>query len=150
MKALAVLLLPFLLLSASCSISSPEDTDVREIRDILYEISQHHSWGEIDEMMAHTSIDYRHDGMQRMQLKQLWLDRMGRYPLMEITEVKVAFSGRDYAVASFKMSLISSDRTVVSQEPGDNGDLSYFYHDGYGWKLHGNQDFIKGRLRRRF
>lgn len=142
MKALRLLLIPILLLIASCGISSPELADERQIRDILYEISQDYNWGDIDGIMAHASIDYRHDGMQRMQLRQLWLDRMGRYPLLEITELKVTLSG-DYATASFKMSLISSDQTVVSREPEDNGDLSFFYHDGVSWKLHGNQEYIK-------
>ncbi len=142
MKVLRILLLPFLLLLAACGISSPEQIGEREIEDILYEISQHYNRGDVNGIMAHTSIDYRHDGMQRMQLRQLWLDRMGRYPLLEISEVKVAFSG-DYATASFRMSLISSEGTVVSEEPEDNGDLSYFYHDGVAWKLHGNQEYIK-------
>lgn len=143
MKALAVLIIPLLLLSASCGISSPKDADKREIQDILYEISQDYNWGDIEAMLAHTSIDYRHDGMQRMQLRQLWLDRMGRYPLMEITDVKVSLDGENYAVAGFRMILISSSETDISVEPEDNGDLSYFYHDGYQWKLHGNQEFIK-------
>ena len=142
MKALRLLIIPILLLIASCGISSPELADERQIRDILYEISQDYNWGDIDGIMAHASIDYRHDGMQRMQLRQLWLDRMGRYPLMEIREVTVSFDGV-YAIAGFKMSLISSEESVVSREPEDHGDLSFFYYDGFEWKLHGNQEFFK-------
>ncbi|HPV14670.1 MAG TPA: hypothetical protein PL126_03360 [Candidatus Cloacimonadota bacterium] len=142
MKALICLLIPILLLCASCDRETPEEIISREIKDILYNISRHYNWGEIDDMMEYASMDYRHNGMQRMHLRQLWLDRMGRYPLMEIREVMVSFDGV-YAIAGFKMSLISSEESVVSREPEDHGDLSFFYYDGFEWKLHGNQEFFK-------
>lgn len=142
MKSLALLLLPFVLLNFSCGISSIEHSSEKEIEDILYQVSQNYNWGNVDAIMAHASLDYRHQGMQRMQLRQLWLDRMAEYPLMEISELKVYLSS-DYAVAHFKLSLISSSQTKISQEPEEHGDLSYFYHDGYSWKLYGNQEYIQ-------
>ncbi len=142
LKKLLPLLLPFLLLLMSCDVSSPEDATEMQIKDILYEIGKNYNWGNVAAIMEYVSVDYRHNGMQRMQLEQLWLDRMARYPLMEIKDLRLEISS-DYAVAHFTLSLVSSSQTKISQEPGENGDLSYFYHDGYSWKLHGNQEYIK-------
>jgi len=142
LRYLIPILLIFCILISSCDISDPQISAEQEIRDLIYDLTQAFNWGDINAIMAPVHPSFRHKGMYGMQLRQLWLDRMARFPLLEITVSSVEVNG-NYAVAHFSMLFTSSTESILSTEPQDNGDLSYFIYDAGKWLIYGDQGWIK-------
>ncbi len=130
------------MLNSSCGISDPQIGAEQEIRDLIYDVTQAYNWGDIDAIMELVHPEFRHEGMYSLQLRQLWLDRLARFPLLETNVTSVEVNG-DYAVAHFSMLFASSTESVLSSEPVDNGDLSYFFYDSGKWQIYGDQGWIK-------
>ena len=127
----------------SCEFVDPQQDAELKLRDLIYDITQAYNWGDIDVIMMHVHIDFRHKGMTSMQLRQLWLDRMARYPLMEATVTGVDGSGA-FATVSMNLTFTSATENVQYTEPQDNGDLSYFIATAGGkWQIYGDQMYIK-------
>ena len=142
MRKLIPLLILLCLLVAGCEVFDPQQNAELELRDLIYEITQAYNWGDIDTIMQQVNMDFRHKGMSSMQLRQLWLDRMARYPLMEAIVTSVDGSGA-FATVSLDMRFTSATESVLYTEPQDNGDLSYFIHAGGKWQIYGDQMYIK-------
>jgi hypothetical protein len=126
------------LLLASCDLTSPEEVAQNEIRDIIYDLSSNFNWKLVDGIMDHAHPDYLHDGMQSFGLRQLWLDRMSQYDLLDCEIQEVEVDG-DFALVRMRMTFTSATGELVLDEPQDSGDASYFYNGGNGWRLYGNQ-----------
>jgi hypothetical protein len=139
MKYLAPLLIILALLLTSCD-PEPYNQDESEIRDIVYDISRDFSWADINGIMEHVHPDYRHNGMYRDELRQLWQNRLGQFQLLSCEVSEVSITG-DYATVHMAMTYDSATDTVTYQEPETYGDASYFYYDGYEWTLYGNQEY---------
>ena len=142
MRYLIPILLFLSMLNSSCGISDPQIGAEQEIRDLIYDVTQAYNWGDIDAIMELVHPEFRHEGMYSLQLRQLWLDRLARFPLLETNVTSVEVNG-DYAVAHFSMLFASSTESVLSSEPVDNGDLSYFFDDSGKWQIYGDQGWIK-------
>ncbi|HNZ07039.1 MAG TPA: nuclear transport factor 2 family protein [Candidatus Cloacimonadota bacterium] len=142
MRYLIPILLVLSMLNSSCGISDPQIGAEQEIRDLIYDVTQAYNWGDIDAIMELVHPEFRHEGMYSLQLRQLWLDRLARFPLLETNVTSVKVNG-DYAVAHFSMLLTSSTESILSTEPQDNGDLSYFFYDSGKWQIYGDQGWIK-------
>lgn len=142
MRIMCVALLALSCFVCSCGISDPELQTEREIRDLVYELGRSFNWGDINAIMNHVHPEFRHKGMYEMQLRQLWLDRLARFSLMDTQIQRVEVKG-DYATVFLKATFSSANETVYFDEPQDNGDYSYFYYDQGRWRLYGNQLWIK-------
>jgi len=142
LRYLIPILLFLSMLNSSCGISDPQIGAEQEIRDLIYDVTQAYNWGDIDAIMELVHPEFRHEGMYSLQLRQLWLDRLARFPLLETNVTSVEVNG-DYAVAHFSMLFASSTESVLSSEPVDNGDLSYFFYDSGKWQIYGDQGWIK-------
>ena len=139
MRYLAILCL-FLLLF-SCGISDPDTAAERDIRDLIYELGRDFNWNNIDGIMGKMHPEYRHKGMYQMQLRQLWLDRLAQYSLMETSISRVEING-DYAIVFLQATFSSPSGSLTFIEPEDNGDYSYFYYDRGKWWIYGDQGWI--------
>jgi len=142
LRYLIPILLFLSMLNSSCGISDPQIGAEQEIRDLIYDVTQAYNWGDIDAIMELVHPEFRHEGMYSLQLRQLWLDRLARFPLLETNVTSVEVNG-DYAVAHFSMLFTSSTESILSTEPQDNGDLSYFFYDAGKWQIYGDQGWIK-------
>jgi len=111
LRYLIPILLILSILISSCDISDPQISAEQEIRDLIYDLTQAFNWGDINAIMAPVHPSFRHKGMYGMQLRQLWLDRMARFPLLEITVSSVEVNG-NYAVAHFSMLFTSSTEST--------------------------------------
>lgn len=135
-------LIPALLILAiligSCDISSPQSADQQEIRDLFYQIGKAFNWADITAIMEHIHPDFRHQGMYKWQIRNVWLDRMARYSLMETNITHIEING-DFATVHFDLTFTSATENVSYLEPDDNGDLSYLYYDNGRWQVWGDQ-----------
>lgn len=140
MKLKAILMLAVAALAlASCEVSSPEDIARSRIKDIIYDLTSAFNWKQIGSIMQYVHPDYLHNGLQDHELRELWLDRMALYDLLTCSVLEIAVDG-DYAVVSMELTFQSAEHgTQVLNEPHSSGDVSYFYNDGSGWRIYGNQ-----------
>jgi len=136
MKFLILLLLLFM--AASCEISDPDATIRMEIDSILYDIRTGFHQNDIERIMHHVHWEYRHDGMNYYQYRELWQDRMGVWSTFDFENLSINVNG-DMLTASFTLRLSNAAGSAVYNEPEDNGDTSYFLYDGNTWKIIGNQ-----------
>lgn len=138
-KILFTLALLFILLMiTSCKDTTSVSYDETRITTILYNIKQAFNSHDIDALMTGFHQDYLHNGNSRFAIREIWLNRMGEYLLINFENVKIRVAD-DKAVVSFTMKLIKQDATLTTEEPGNSGDLSYFFYDGYDWYVYGNQ-----------
>lgn len=137
---LAVMIIGLLAL-LSCD-AQTQSQDKAEIENIIYDISRDFNWNDIPGIVAYLHPDYRHNGMQGMQFRELWLNRKTTYELLDFVIHDIAISG-DYAIVSMQLSFQTSGEDLVYEEPQTSGDISYFYYDQGEWQLYGNQSLIK-------
>lgn len=134
---LVPMLLSLLLLScASDQLSQAE----AQIRDSIYEIEKDFNWNDIDGIMAQVSPDFLHNGLNRQDLRALWLQRRALYELLDCQITLVEVDDYD-AVVHMRMEFTGAEETLEYQEPESFGDASYFRFDGNVWRLYGNQDW---------
>jgi hypothetical protein len=134
----AAILLLCLFALLSCHNSTSISWDESRIHTILYNIERAYNDHDIDALMNHVHFDYLHKGMPRWRVRELWLDRMSEYPLIDFLNVRINLLD-DRATVSFTMKLVSPDATVYTDEPADNGDLSYFAYINSDWYVYGNR-----------
>ncbi len=139
MKLRLLLILPLgMALLSSCHLSNPNAVAEKEIRDILYDLSRDFNWKNIGGIMQSVHPDYLHNGMYDNGLRELWLGRMALYDLLTIEVQFIDFS-TDYATVHMRLVFESAAWELTLVEPGDSGDVSYFYYSNGSWKIHGNQ-----------
>ncbi len=134
-------LIPVLLLAVllfSCDVSSPKDADKAEIRDILDSIRDSFNQFDLPGIMQHYHPDFWHNTNNYAFEKIVWQERLAQYYLIDFSEITIDTQG-DFATANFIMTLYDESGSVVSQEPDDNGDISYFYMELGSWKICGNE-----------
>ncbi len=122
---------------AGCD-SNAEELDEREIRDIIYDIARDFSWNDIDGIMARVHPDYLHNGLNREELRELWLGRRATYELLDCTVDRVEFE-YDRAVVFLSLDFTSSTGNLSYQDPATSGDISHFIRSGGEWLIWGNQ-----------
>ncbi len=137
----AALMLLALLLTGCPVTTSPYYNESR-IRDILNYMERAFNEHDIDAMMRYIHPEYLHDGMNRWQVRELWLDRMAEFLLLDFENVQVVIDDED-AYVSFTMKLMKEYETVYSNEPSAHGDCSYFIYDHGDWSVYGNQYYFK-------
>jgi len=135
-RLITVLLLAVLLFS--CDVSSPKDADKAEIRDILDSIRDSFNQFDQDGIMQHYHPDFWHNTNNYVFEEIVWQERLAQYYLIDFSEITIDTQG-DFATANFIMTLYDESGSVVSQEPDDNGDISYFYRELGSWKICGNE-----------
>ncbi len=138
-KSLLLLVLLCLLLP-SCLLTSPESSDISQIKDLLYDISVSFNFKNVYPIMNLVHNDFLHDGLNPFTLRELWLNRMAEYQLLSIENIEVVVNG-DYATASFRMVFEATGSTVTYMAPAELGDASFFYYHRGSWKLYGNQRY---------
>ncbi len=138
MKRLILILL-FTVLLFSCDVSSPEEADEAEIRDILDSIRDSFNQFDQDGIMQNYHPDFLHNADNYIFEEIVWHDRLAQYYMITFSEITIDPQG-DFATANFIMTLYDYEGgSVISQEPDDNGDVSYFYRELSSWKICGNE-----------
>jgi ketosteroid isomerase-like protein len=143
MKKALILLCCLLLALLSCD-TDTQDQDETEIRDIIYDIAHDFSWNDVEGIMAHVHPDFRHNGIYREELRDLWLQRRAQYELLDCEVTQVDVDG-DYAVVHMLMTFTSNTGNLSYPEPETQGDASYFRYDLGAWLLYGNQEWSVDR-----
>ena len=133
---LLCLLLCFMLFS--CKKTTSTNYDETRITEIMYNMESAFNNHDIDALMAFFSNSYLHKGQSRMVIREVWLDRMATYLLVDFENITID-QHNDEAVVSFRMKLSNSTSTIYSDEPSTHGDISYFCYDNETWKVYGNQ-----------
>jgi len=139
---LAVLAVILVLVTTGCQHSTHLNYAETRINDILYNIRQAFNNHDIDALMTYFHYDYLHDGYNKWEIEQVWLDRMAEYLLIDFQNVQIDVY-RDEAVVSFTMKLQNQTEAVYYTEPAAHGDLSFFYHNNYDWYVYGNRHYYK-------
>jgi hypothetical protein len=138
MKRLIPILL-FAVLLFSCDVSSPEEADKAEILDILDSIKDSFNQLDLTGIMQHYHPDFLHNTDSYIFEEIVWEERLAQYYLIAFSEITIDLQG-DFATANFKMTFYDDEGgSVVSQEPDDNGDVSYYYREFGSWKICGNE-----------
>lgn len=133
---LLVIMLVFLFSGCKDPSSSYDET---RINDILYRIESAYNDHDVDALLMYFSPDYLHDGQSNWEIREVWLDRMAEFVLIDFQDIEINIHG-DLATVGFRMKLISQTQTLYSDEPATHGDLSYFIYEDSDWKVYGNQD----------
>lgn len=146
MRILKLLILAGLLcvamITSSCNWMDPDNSSRTEIREILYNLERNYNWGDITSFMDKHHPDYLHKGRYRWQARELWLDRMAQYSLINISVIYIDIAG-DYATVNMTINLMSAEGDQTLHEPANSGDISYFYYDDTKWSIYGNQKWVK-------
>ena len=123
-------LIPILLLTVlmfSCDVSSPKEADKTEILDILDSIKDSFNQVDMPGIMQNYHPDFWHNTDSYAFEEIVWQDRLAQYYLIDFSEITIDLQG-GFATANFIMTLYDDKGgSVVSQEPDDHGDISYFY-----------------------
>lgn len=143
LKSLTLLiLLAAALFSSSCDWMDEDSIARSEIREIIYDLERNYNWGDITGFMDLHHPDYLHKGRYRWQARDLWLDRMAEYSLMDASVIYIDIDG-NYATVNMTIKLMSAEGDQTLHEPAASGDISYFYYDGSKWSIYGNQRWVK-------
>ncbi|MDD4308770.1 MAG: hypothetical protein PHO32_00150 [Candidatus Cloacimonetes bacterium] len=144
MKNLAIILLCLLAVFGltSCGADDSDTIANREIRDIMYDISNHFNLKNAEGIMEHLHIEYLHKGLISYHFNDLWLDRMTQFSLLEIEILYIELQ-ENKAIVHSKNTFSSAFETQVLNEPEDSGDISYFIRDNGVWRIYGNQLWSK-------
>lgn len=132
--------LVLVILSAGCKRTTSPYYDEDRIDHILYNLKRAFNDHDIDAFMQYFHYDYLHKGQSRWLIEQVWLNRMGEYLLIDFQDIEIEVDG-DEAIVYFTMKLQNQQETVYTLEPEANGDISYFFYDGYDWRIYGNQRY---------
>jgi hypothetical protein len=131
-------ILIILTLLCGCKDTTAVEYDKTRINNILYNIERAFNDHDIDALMSYYHVDFLHKGQSRWAIREVWLNRMGEYLLIDFQNISISVHD-DNAVVSFTMKLIKQNETVFSDEPDAHGDASYFFYDNYDWRVYGNQ-----------
>jgi hypothetical protein len=135
-----LILLSLMLFSCKDKIST--NFDETRITEIMYNMQSAFNNHDIDDFMSHFSSGYLHDGQGLIAIREVWLNRMAEYLLVDFLDVTVD-QNEDRAVVSFRMKLANADTTIYSDEPATHGDVSYFIYENSSWQIYGNQQSRK-------
>ncbi|MBN1949089.1 MAG: hypothetical protein JW784_05055 [Candidatus Cloacimonetes bacterium] len=143
MRFIAVLTL--LLLLVSCSdLTEAGMNDEEQIIAVLENIRLAFNLSDEAAILAEYHPEFLHNGYSLEEEQQLWDSRLNNYVEMSYSDMSVNFSASNFACVTFILQLLSPDGIDFWQEPStENGDLSYFYKSGTGWKIYGNQEEFK-------
>jgi ketosteroid isomerase-like protein len=143
MKRIAVsLILISILLLGACNDSNSKTQDRTRVEDMVEAIRDAFNNDDIEAIMAEYHPDFLHNGRTLSEERQVWQARMIDYSDMMIDNLSVEVDSDD-ATASFKLSLTNLNGTVVSEEPRDHGDVSFFRKDDGTWKIIGNLNYSR-------
>ena len=137
MKRLIPILL-FTVLLFSCDVSSPKEADKADILDILDSIKDSFNQFDLPGIMQNYHLDFLHNTDNYIFEEIVWEERLAQYYMIAFSEITIDPQG-DFATANFIMTLYDEGGSVVSQEPEDHGDVSYFYRELGSWKICGNE-----------
>jgi hypothetical protein len=137
---ICILISLFLLMS--CKDTTSGSYDETRINEILYSIESAFNDHDIDALMQYFDINYLHNGQSKWEIREVWLDRMAEYLLIDFQSIEIDVQNGK-AIVSFRMKLSNSTSPVYSEEPLTHGDLSYFIYDNSDWKVFGNQENSK-------
>ena len=126
------------LLVIGCKQTTSSSYDKDQINQILYNVRLAYEQNDIDGVMQYYHTSFLHNGQSLWQIREVWQNRRSEYPLLEMQNVSIKIEA-DEAVVSFTMKLIKPGQIVYSNEPADNGDLSYYLYDNEKWQIWGNQ-----------
>ncbi len=122
-----------LLISISCDTSSPEELDKNDILDIFDSIQLSFNIDDPDGIMQNYHQDFFHNGDTfDWERDVIWVSRLAEYDVLLFENIEINVN-ENYATASFLMHLDA----MTTEEPDENGDLSYFYYDLGNWKVCG-------------
>jgi hypothetical protein len=116
--------------------------DESRIENIMYNIKRAFNDHDIYALMQYIHPEYLHDGMNRWEVRELWLDRMSEHLLIDFQNVQIVIDDEN-AYVGFTMKLINEFETTYSEEPQAHGDLSYFLYDHGDWYVYGNRHYYK-------
>jgi len=126
----------------SCQDTTSSSYDETRLNEIMYNIKSAFNDHDIDALMQYYDSAYLHDGQSKWEIREVWLDRMAQYLLIDFQSIEVDVQN-DRAMVIFRMKLTNATSVVYSDEPQTNGDLSYFSYDNSDWKVFGNQENSK-------
>jgi hypothetical protein len=141
-RYLVLILFLLSVLLTGCPVTTSPYYNESRINTILNNIKHAFNDHDIDALMHYVHHDYLHKGINRWEVRELWLDRMAEYLLIDFENVNIVIQN-DEALVTFTMKLYKENETVYSEEPLAHGDLSYFWYDGYDWYVYGNQYLYK-------
>jgi len=141
-RLLSIAVLVLSLTLTGCPPPTASYYDESRIENILYNIKRAFNNHDIYALMQHIHPDYLHDGMNRWEVRELWLDRMSEYLLFDFVNVQIVIDDED-AYVGFTMKVINEFETTYSDEPQAHGDLSYFLYDHGDWSVYGNRYYFK-------
>jgi len=134
-----LLLLLGCLLFINCQKTTSVDYDETRINTIFYKLKQAFNDKDINNFMNYFHTDYLHKGQTRWMMREVWLDRMAEYLLIDFQNISISVQNSN-AVVTFTMKLQKENQTVFSDEPAAHGDISYFIYDNYDWSVYGDQN----------
>jgi hypothetical protein len=137
-RCLAVVFCLSAMLFAGCLETTSPDNDEYEINDVMYKIKDAFINHDINTLMLNIHTDYLHNGMSRWEMRELWLDRMAEFLLIDFQDIQIDIQDNK-AVVSFTMKLQKANETIYSDEPDAHGDISYLIRDAGTWSVYGNQ-----------
>ncbi len=138
LRCFVVIVFVINMLIIGCKSPTSDNYDETRINAIMYNIEKAYNDHDIDTLMQYIHIDYLHNGQSRWEIRELWLDRMNEYLVVDFQSINIDVHN-DRATVSFTMKLQNPDETVYSDEPNTHGDLSYFIYDNSDWYVYGNQ-----------
>ena len=132
MTVITVFLL--LIFLTSCDLSSPEDIDEAEIKEILSDIETAFIFDDQDGIMQHYHPEFLHGNNSLSSEYIIWEIRRNHYETMMINDIEIELNNQ-FATVDFTLTF--DDETT--QEPStQHGDMSYLYREYDDWKICGN------------
>lgn len=141
-KSTPLFLLCLLILLFSCSeVTGPEEAARIQINNLLNEIEDAVLLYEPETVIDMLHYDFLHNGRDKYDQTLIWYQRILTFNTMYLQNREIQVDDH-YAEASFEMTLIGVDTTLVTQEPSQEfGDISFFVREGGKWQLYGNQRY---------
>lgn len=132
-KILFLLLISVVIIS--CDLSSPEDVNKSEIKNIFDEIKTVFNFNDLDAIMQNYHPEFKHNTNDWAFEEIVWNIRLNDYDVIDFSDLQIDLHG-DYATVYFTMYL---DAEAFQEPSTENGDISYFYWDTNRWYLCGNE-----------
>lgn len=129
-------LLLFLILFSitACDISSPQELDEAEIKDILRALETAFTFQEPETIMQHYHPEFLHGTNSYSAQQIIWEIRLNDHDLMKIENIEIDLNER-FATAQF---FLTFDDQTTNEPSAEYGDMSYFYREYDQWKLCGD------------
>ncbi len=131
-----------LFLLFSCSrVTGPEEAARIEINNLLDDIEEAVLLYNPEVIIDMLHYDFLHNGRDKYDQSLIWYQRLLTFDTMYLQNRTVVIDNY-LAEATFEMTLIGSDTTLVTQEPSSEfGDISFFVREDGRWQLYGNQRY---------